>query len=282
MKTIIEKQIDGYAVNLEKEMITISTNAAPERSCNVSWFRTWEELSDQTRAHWSDKFTTANRTGLFAAPYDFALFRIRPIGDAVAMILEIQRAAAAAAKIERDQRDAAHAARAAAQAAIDAGPLAEMRAEEARLVALIPAGAVRCTITEHSDGDGGTYPTFSAEGVDIRDWHKCGDGWAYAMRPGAQNPFESVGVFYATREEIDAIKTAQGECAARAAAEKAKKDAARVAAFARARETGDRQELGSWTTDRCMNRHSDECSFDIATAWAMPNGTEKTTYDCCY
>jgi len=281
MKTIIEKQDDGYTVTEELGIITI-TGTAGSKSCHVSHFRAWDALTPSTRAHWDAKIPTDKRTGLFAAPYDFALFRVRPIGDAVAVVLGLQRDTAAAEKLADEKRDAEFAARAAAQAAIDAGPLAEMRAEEARLVTMIPAGAVRCAITEHSDGDGGTYPTFSAEGVDIRDWHKCGDGWAYATRPGEKNPFASVGVFYATRAEIDAIKAAQAEKERQAATAKADKIAKRTAAFARARETGERQELGRWTTDCCMNRHSDECSFDNATAWAMPDGTEKTTYACCY
>jgi hypothetical protein len=40
--------------------------------------------------------------------------------------------------------------------------------------------------------------------------------------------------------------------------------------------------LARWTTDRCMNGHSDECSFDNATKSLMPDGTTRTTYSCCY
>ncbi len=30
------------------------------------------------------------------------------------------------------------------------------------------------------------------------------------------------------------------------------------------------------------NGNDDECSFDSATEWAMPDGSRKITYTCCY
>lgn len=50
----------------------------------------------------------------------------------------------------------------------------------------------------------------------------------------------------------------------------------------RARETGERVKIESWVTNRCHNGNDDQCSFDNAVRWAMPDGTEKTTYTCCF
>jgi len=52
--------------------------------------------------------------------------------------------------------------------------------------------------------------------------------------------------------------------------------------FAKARESGERQALETWVTEKCMNGNDQECSFDRATRWALPDGTSKTTYGCCY
>lgn len=50
----------------------------------------------------------------------------------------------------------------------------------------------------------------------------------------------------------------------------------------RARETGERVKIESWVTNRCHNGNDDQCSFDDAVRWAMPDGTEKITYTCCF
>lgn len=50
----------------------------------------------------------------------------------------------------------------------------------------------------------------------------------------------------------------------------------------RARETGERVKIESWVTDRCHNGNDDDCSIDRAVRWAMPDGTEKITYTCCF
>ena len=63
---------------------------------------------------------------------------------------------------------------------------------------------------------------------------------------------------------------------------KAKRQAERDAIFAEAREAGERQKLRSWITNGCRNGNNDECSFDSAVEWAMPDGSRKITYTCCY
>lgn len=52
--------------------------------------------------------------------------------------------------------------------------------------------------------------------------------------------------------------------------------------FAEAQQTGKPVAIETWVTDRCMNRNSDECSFDNATTYILPSGTTKTTYRCCH
>lgn len=65
----------------------------------------------------------------------------------------------------------------------------------------------------------------------------------------------------------------------------ADRDAAAKSAFqsrlVEAQTLGKPVALESWMTDRCMKRHRD-CSFDSATRWVNPDGTEKVTYTCCY
>lgn len=51
---------------------------------------------------------------------------------------------------------------------------------------------------------------------------------------------------------------------------------------AEARATGKPVMIEMWTTTRCMNGHSNECSFDKACRYAMPDGTIKVRYTCCY
>jgi hypothetical protein len=59
------------------------------------------------------------------------------------------------------------------------------------------------------------------------------------------------------------------------AAKQAAKEAARQAKFNEAKETGKPVELERYTTD--CNDPREECSTDIVTVWAMPDGSTKTT-----
>jgi len=63
---------------------------------------------------------------------------------------------------------------------------------------------------------------------------------------------------------------------------KGERDAETQSVFAKASATGERQALCNWVTDRCYNGNDDECSFDSATEWALPDGSRNTTYTCCY
>ena len=48
-----------------------------------------------------------------------------------------------------------------------------------------------------------------------------------------------------------------------------------------AKVSGIRQQLRIWTTSRCMSRNED-CSFDTAYTFALPDGRTETEYSCCY
>ena len=50
----------------------------------------------------------------------------------------------------------------------------------------------------------------------------------------------------------------------------------------RARTTGEKQLYRSWMTGGCRNGNSDQCSFDSASEYVLPDGSTMTTYQCCY
>jgi hypothetical protein len=68
---------------------------------------------------------------------------------------------------------------------------------------------------------------------------------------------------------------------AKAKAEKEEKQAEKDAIFAKARSTGEKQALRQWMTEGCTENLND-CSFDSAVEWAMPDGTTKITYTHCH
>ena len=51
--------------------------------------------------------------------------------------------------------------------------------------------------------------------------------------------------------------------------------------FLLAKETGKPQKIDSFVTDECLE-HLEDCSFDIVTKWANPDGTTKTDFSHCY
>ena len=170
-------------------------------------------------------------------------------------------------------------------AAIEANRRAQEAAEKAEaerkaayerrradVIAACPADCEPCTMGKWFDGS----QTYIAP-----------DGTQFVQCDGADA--HGCGIVYVKREIVaDARRrAAERQAAEKAAAEKAAaENAARAAhrddCFRRARETGERVKIESWTTDRCHNGNDDECSFDNAVRWAMPDGTEKITYTCCF
>ena len=277
---IIDKQDDGYTVEIDdRDQVHISCGDK-KVSCHISHFRPWDNLNLETKTRWSDRIP--DKSGLFASPTETQLYRVRSIGDSVQRIREHARAAQMRYDEEKRVQDAQFAEQAAAQKKADAPLIDSMLHEEQRLVALIPSGCLRCDATMHSDGDGGSYATFSCGGTNVHGPAAHVVGWASASRPGAQSAFESRCVAYVLSVDLAAIRRSE---AAKIAEINAKKEAIEkhhAEAFARAKSSGEKQQIESWMTDRCMNHNSDECSFDRATRWAMPDGSHRTTYTCCY
>lgn len=276
---IIAEQPDGYAVRARQigdTIITLSVGrGAKHDELNVDRFRDWGDLPEEVR----DRFAARcpDHTGLWGwNDMRRMLSRVRNIGDAVPRVRELQsRQRAASERRQREDEERRAAELAARQPMIDA-----MLARETELLAQIPAGAIRCDTAYHSDGDGGSYATWSAEGCKISDPHIV--GWAQATWPGAQEAFETRCVAYISRDELDALHAARRAAEEQAESTRQKNESLRAEAFRVARETGKRQVLLRWTTHRCMNGNSSECSFDSAVRWALPDGTERTTYTCCY
>lgn len=49
-----------------------------------------------------------------------------------------------------------------------------------------------------------------------------------------------------------------------------------------ARTTGEPQVLRTYVTDRCCNGNANECSFDQATEYVLPDGSRQTKFTCCF
>ena len=99
--------------------------------------------------------------------------------------------------------------------------------------------------------------------------HPCGDAMAYEISPEAEKIL--------IREQEVAVAEAAKATAlaeAEAQAEKAKEDAIEKGKFDEARVTGKPVTLNSWMED--CNDPREECSTDVVTLYAMPDGTRKT------
>ncbi|MCK4815587.1 hypothetical protein KA005_07450 [bacterium] len=63
---------------------------------------------------------------------------------------------------------------------------------------------------------------------------------------------------------------------------KAKEKSLKLSAYQeQAKNTGEPVVMYSYVTSECMNGGHD-CSFDTATVYMLPSGTQKTTYTCCH
>jgi hypothetical protein len=187
------------------------------------------------------------------------------------------------AELKRQQveRQAANAARSAkwaeqcaAQDAIDAPILAAMHDKANELRAQIPADHIEVIATKTGDLDGDPIMQYTADGV-VVSWHDVEHiGWASAIRPGAMGSFASIQICSISKARLDQIKADKVAAEAKKAAdEKAETD--RVdAIFAVAKETGKKQYINHYMAD--CNDPREECSTDVVTVYAMPDGTTKT------
>ena len=143
---------------------------------------------------------------------------------------------------------------------------AQHEAQRQQAIADCPAGFIPAVYKSSYDG----IVTFSeiVSGAECQAW---------------DDTYEPVGggIYYIPSEKFDSDRNRKSR--QQQATEQAGQEARELEdnAFRMARETGTRQKIKGWVTDRCMKRDR-ECSFDNATLWANPDGTKSTTYSCCY
>lgn len=117
-----------------------------------------------------------------------------------------------------------------------------------------------------------SLPHYTSHMNEIREWqksHPCGDAMAYEISPEDEK-------ILVREQEVamaEAAKTAS-LLATEAEAEQARQDAIANEAFNKARATGKPIVLNSWTED--CDDPREECSTDVVTLYAMPDGTRKT------
>ena len=151
------------------------------------------------------------------------------------------------------------------------------------LLAKIPEGAVRVYVRQIGDADGDAILRYTSSDGTALSWQDVEMvGTAFATRPGALGSFWQERIAYVLKEKIEEIRAEQSKKADKDRAEKQAAEAERESKFSQARESGKPVLLRSWVTARCMNRNDDECSFDRAGEYAMPDGSVKTSYTCCF
>ena len=98
--------------------------------------------------------------------------------------------------------------------------------------------------------------------------HPCGDAMAYEISPEDEK-------ILIREQEVAVAEAAKvtARAEAEAQAEEAQQDAIEKGKFDKARETGKPVTLNSWMED--CNDPREECSTDVVTLYAMPDGTRK-------
>jgi hypothetical protein len=171
-------------------------------------------------------------------------------------------------------REAKWAEQRAAQDAIDAPLLAAMQDRANDLRAQIPADHIEVVADKTGDMDGAPIMQYTANG-EIVSWQDINVvGWASAIRPGAMGSFASVQICSIGKDKLEQIK-ADKIVAANKKADEEKTETDRVdAIFVTAKETGVKQQIRHYMAD--CNDPQEECSTDVVTVYAMPDGTTKS------
>lgn len=187
------------------------------------------------------------------------------------------------AELKRQQveRQAANAARSAkwaeqcaAQDIIDAPILAVMHDKANELRAQIPADHIEVIAAKTGDMDGDPIMQYTVDDT-IISWHDINVvGWASAIRPGAMGSFASIQVCSISKDKLEQIKADKVAAEAKNVADKNAETDRVNTIFAVAKETGKRQYINHYMAD-CNDPH-EECSTDVVTVYAMPDGTTKT------
>lgn len=241
MKTLIEKQSDGYMVELDNEMVVI-TSPKGKHSFNYTYYKPWTEISQAKKDAYKGRIP--DTTGLWSE-CGGGLTRIRDIGDACKIISDMVSS-------YREERD------------LKAKKAEQDYAEKMeRAKAIVGEGYIPCYVS-YFDG----YPSIiEVEGIKINynnNILKEAEGLTFVLKSAYENAcveIENKKNEILRKEAEERLHTT--EC------------------FKIAKETGNKVLLDKWQTNKCMNKSVD-CSFDMAYKYAMPDGTTKTTYICCF
>ena len=175
---------------------------------------------------------------------------------------------------KRAEQDARWATKQAEQDAIDQPLLDAMYAKADKLRSQIPADHVEVKVTKTGDLDGDPILEYTVDGIKLNWQDVSVVGWASAIRPGALGAFASICIASISKDGLEQIKIAQAkEFTAKKAALEAV-EAERASKFAEAFETGKPVLLKKWTAE-CSDPH-EECSMDIVSEYAMPDGSTET------
>ncbi len=106
--------------------------------------------------------------------------------------------------------------------------------------------------------------------------------WGGAEEPNPARPTNMwlVGLAELTEEIIAGIAEHEAQHAAKSQAQ-VEAEAAKAALIEQARATGQRVVVTTWLTNGCR-RGAQDCSFDAATKYVLPDGSEQIEYRCCH
>lgn len=209
-----------------------------------------------------------------AAPKKRTRLKICLEGKSASFLSEVEAWQAVMAKAEAEAIAQRNTSLARDQALLDV-----MEQEVTRLRSLIPACHIEVIATEILRVDGDPVYRYAVEGFEISYRDCCEElvfhGWAIAIRPGAMAPFATRPIISISRDARDAIQKKISLRDETAQAEKKAEEARTAAIFAQARQSGERVALR--TRGVVCSDPMEECSWDIITVWAMPDGTQKET-----
>jgi hypothetical protein len=165
--------------------------------------------------------------------------------------------------------------RKAEQDTIDKPLLEEMYKKADELRSQIPADHIEVTAEQTGDLDGDPIMQYTVEGIKLH-WQDVNHiGWASAIRPGALGSFAKILICSISKEKLEQIKTAQMEAKNQQEKIEQTENERITAIFEKAKQTGEKQYLNHYTAD--CNDQNEDCSTDIVTIWAMPDGTKTIT-----
>ena len=163
------------------------------------------------------------------------------------------------------------------QAAADKPHINKMLADEAVLVAQIPAGAIRVTCNQTGSLDGDATLEYQADGVALNWSDVTMIGCASAIRTGAMGAFDTRRVAYITRDDLTKI-VADRQAKKEAEETKQQAEVARIETLQKtAKEPGKPQVLRTWSEERRAYEGGEWGDYVFScTEYAQPDGTTTT------